>query len=227
MEMLRGASFPWLPEGRSLFRDKRIPRENLNGLLVERTGIGAVLYKLTGMGGLWAQDPPYYAEVVDFHTGGEVDWSHTQLADWHGWQHDRWVYFYHNHGPIVVIDEAEGPGTRQAALIWHLKADVEAQGDAFMRLRRGSTEMHMLSWQADGLAFERVPDVTPDDASGDAAILATSASGELRAVTIFLIDHWVGAQTWIDWQEQSLYIAKADEVLAISLRGKTPQPMMH
>ena len=34
----------WLPEGRSLFRDKRIPRENLNGLVIKRVGLDYVAY---------------------------------------------------------------------------------------------------------------------------------------------------------------------------------------
>ena len=83
--MLDGQPFSWLPVGRSLFRDKRIPRENLNGLVVEKTGMATVLYTLTGIGGPWAQDPPYYAEVVAFETGKEMDWAHIRLTGWLGW----------------------------------------------------------------------------------------------------------------------------------------------
>jgi hypothetical protein len=72
-DVLDGQPFSWLPVGRSLFRDKRVPRENLNGLVVAKTGMAAVLYTLTGAGGPWAQDPPYYAEVVAFETGEEMD----------------------------------------------------------------------------------------------------------------------------------------------------------
>ena len=122
-DVLDGDRFRWLPEGRSLFRDKRIPRESLNGLVVEKTGMAAVLYELTGVGGPWAQDPPYYAEVVAFDTGDELDWAHTRLTGWRGWRHDRWVYFYHNGGPIVVVDEAEGPPGSRAALAWHLTGE--------------------------------------------------------------------------------------------------------
>jgi len=50
-DVLDGKPFSWLPVGRSLFRDKRIPWENLNGLVMEKTGMAAVLYRLTGIGG--------------------------------------------------------------------------------------------------------------------------------------------------------------------------------
>ncbi len=61
--------------------------------------MSAVLYHLTGIGGPWAQDPPYYAEVVAFETGEDLDWSHTRITNWQGWQHDRWIYLHHNGGP--------------------------------------------------------------------------------------------------------------------------------
>ncbi len=118
-DVLDGKPFSWLPVGRSLFRDKRVPRENLNGLVVEKTGMAAVLYGLTGIGGPWAQDPPYYAEVVALETGPERDCAHIRLVGWRGWQHDRWIYFYHNSGPIIVVDQAQGPAGARAGLVWH------------------------------------------------------------------------------------------------------------
>ena len=119
----QGRAFNWLPEGRSAFRDKRIPRENLNGLLIPRRGLDAMLYYLTGLGQPWAQDPPPYAEVIAFETSEDLDWSHTRLADWGGWQHDRWIYLYHQGGPLVVVDSAHGPANNHAALAWHLLSD--------------------------------------------------------------------------------------------------------
>ena len=94
VEQTVGQPFAWLPEGRSLFRDKRIPRENLNGLLIKRSGMSAVLYQMTGIGGPWAQDPPHYAEVLAFRTGDELDWSHVQLADWRRWRHSSWFWSF-------------------------------------------------------------------------------------------------------------------------------------
>ena len=58
VEKSNGDSFSWLPTGRQLFRDKRVPRENLNGLLIPRTGWAQVVHRLTGIGSDWAQDPP-------------------------------------------------------------------------------------------------------------------------------------------------------------------------
>ncbi|MEM2001944.1 MAG: hypothetical protein QXT77_04785, partial [Candidatus Methanomethylicaceae archaeon] len=148
---LDGKPFSWLPVGRSLFRDKRVPRENLNGLVVEKTGMAAALYGLTGIGGSWAQDPPYYAEVVAFETGPEKDWAHIRLADWRGWQHSRWIYFYHNGGPIVIVDEARGPAGAKAGLIWHLVGGEEVAAGHF-RLRGGdaTVEIALLPLFSDG-----------------------------------------------------------------------------
>lgn len=61
VERTLGQSFAWLPKGRSLFCDKRTRRDNLNGQLIERSGMSAVLYGLSGIDGPRAQDPPYYA----------------------------------------------------------------------------------------------------------------------------------------------------------------------
>ena len=62
MEITSGENSNWLPTGKSLFCDKHIPRENLNGLQIAKTGLAAALYQLTGIGGSWAQDPPFYAD---------------------------------------------------------------------------------------------------------------------------------------------------------------------
>jgi hypothetical protein len=150
-DVLDGRPFSWLPVGRSLFRDKRIPRENLNGLVVAKTGMAAVLYTLTGIGGPWAQDPPYYAEVVAFETGEEMDRTHIRLTGWRGWRQDRWIYFYHNGGPVVVVDEARGqrgpegrsPGTWPAEKRWKravtawVGAEVWIEGESVWIEREG------------------------------------------------------------------------------------------
>ena len=121
-EINQGVLFEWLPVGRSLFRDKRIPRENLNGLLIEKSGISNVLYSLTGLGGPWSQDPPFYASIGKFGTGPDVDTSLTSIDDWHGWHHDREINFYHD-GPIVITDSANGPRNHLAAINWHVIGD--------------------------------------------------------------------------------------------------------
>jgi hypothetical protein len=135
VDRLEEKLFRWLPKGRSLFRDKRIPRENLNGLLVSKTGMAAMLYRLTGFGSPWAQDPPHYAEVEFFETGGSLDISRVTIENWRGWWHVRTIYFYHG-GPIVVMDEARGPSRSRAALVWHLVGEGHREENS-LRLRRG------------------------------------------------------------------------------------------
>ena len=211
-----GQPSTWLPEGRSLFRDKRIPRENLNGLLIERSGMSAVLYQLTGIGGPWAQDPPYYANVVGFETGDQLDWSHTQITGWQGWQHDRWVHFYHRGGPVIVIDKAHGPATQQAALGWHLDS-LEAVNGQRYRLRSGEQPVEML------LMTVGTDDASPatvaqrgNSSSPDLVHLAPSG-GRLQMATLFLFGEWVGAEVgWdSDGEEVILWIEQNGERIAV------------
>jgi hypothetical protein len=192
-EILDGEPFTWLPIGRSAFRDKRVPRGHLNGLLIERTGMSAVLYGLTGVGGPWAQDPPFYAEVVTFETGDTLDWSHTRLQEWRGWQHDRWIYFYHGGGPIVVVDRAEGPTTGQAALMWHLVGKEIMQGQR-VRLRGSERLVEMLFVPVD--ADETHLEVTEEQgcASGLRVIYYPPSGSRLYLATMFLPGRWVGAE---------------------------------
>jgi hypothetical protein len=206
--------FNWLPEGRSLFRDKRIPRENLNGLLVRRTGMSAVLHTLTGLGSRWAQDPPYYAEVVDFETGDELDWSHTRLKGWRGWQHDRWIYFYHGGGPIIVVDEAEGASGSKSALSWQFTHDVDVE-DRWLRLRRegDSAKVYFVPLGSKGRGDVEIE----DNNSSMSMICYKPSKGKLRLVTIFLLGQWSEAE--IGWEEanQILWIACEEEYVDLSL----------
>lgn len=188
-DALEGHSFSWLPVGRSLFRDKRIPREDLNGLVVEKTGMAAVLYMLTGIGSRWAQDPPYYAEVVAFETGKTVDWAQIRVVGWRGWVHTRWVYFYHS-GPIAVIDHAEGPKNSRAALVWHLTGGEPGGGNRF-RLTTGTMPAEMV------LLFDQKRNLKTE-VNGGHAWLTVKAYGQvpgtLHGATLFLPDGWTGAR---------------------------------
>jgi hypothetical protein len=175
-DVLDGRPFPWLPVGRSLFRDKRIPRESLNGLVVAKTGMAAVLYTLTGVGGPWAQDPPYYAEVVAFETGEEMDRAHIRLTGWRGWQQDRWIYFYHNGGPVVVVDEARGPAGAVAAFIWHLN-NAKTVGES--RFRLGTKEIMIID-ETGSLRLENFD----NNALTDVVALGQS---RLKIVAVFLM----------------------------------------
>jgi len=174
-DVLDGQPFSWLPVGRSLFRDKRIPRENLNGLVVAKTGMAAVLYTLTSAGGPWAQDPPYYAEVVAFETGEEMDRAHIRLTGWRGWHQDRWVYFYHNGGPVVVVDEARGPAGAGGAVAWHLP-NAEATGNGHFRL--GTREV-MIIKEVGSLRVEILGNNVTD--------VVTLGQSELKVVALFLM----------------------------------------
>jgi len=196
-EITTGDFFDWLPVGRNLFRDKRIPRENLNGFLIPRTGLVSVLQILTGIGSRWAQDPPYYAAVEDFQTGGEFDYVHTRLADWHGWQHDRRVYFYHDGGPIVVVDDASG-SSQQAALTWHLAGEGKMEGDR-LSLRDGDSpvEAYFVPLDAKGY-FETTSN--PGENSGVSVVYLPVAKGRLHLVTVFLPEQWVGAD--VKWNQE-------------------------
>ncbi len=110
----------WLPEGRRALRDKRVPRENLNGLQLPKSGLSRVLWLLSGIGSPWHQDPPAYTEVEYFFATDWVDSTKTTLSNWHHWQHERTLYLIHP-GIIVVVDQAKtDTGPSPAAIIWHL-----------------------------------------------------------------------------------------------------------
>ena len=195
-DFLERKTVRWLPKGRSLLRDKRIPRENLNGLVIPDHGIRAALYDLTGIGSEWAQDPPWYADVVTFAAGDAMDWSHTRIADWQGWQHDRYIYFYHDRGPIIIADRANGPRGDRSALTWHLRSEE--------KLLPGETRRLRLRTSGEPMEVVFVPIVADDrsagrldfESEGDRQLRAVYASptpGHLQAVTLFLAGAWVEA----------------------------------
>ena len=210
VEQDQGAPFSWLPVGRSAFRDKRIPRENLNGLLVPRTGMASVLYELTGLGGPWAQDPPHYAQVIAFETGDELDWAHTRVTDWRGWRHDRWIYFYHDGGPVVVVDEAVGPPGSSVALAWHMVGKWALDGQRihiddgareadvlFVPVGWGEGEVELREEQGGGSDW-RVRYHAPE-------------GGRLRVATLFLLGRWSGAEASWRTEEGGLWISQGEE----------------
>lgn len=217
-DQLSGKIFSWLPEGRSLFRDKRIPRENLNGLLVEKVGLSRVLNELTGLGSPWAQDPPYYAKVEEFTTEGNLDTSTTVIEDWHGWTHERTIIFHHD-GPIVIKDDAWGPPGQNAALSWNLVSDATKM-DERLRLRseqnpaeavfltEASGEFQILDIHSDK---DDVPNVQVQYTSKD--------KGQISLFTIFLTKEWVGAQAHLIESADGLILEiwDNDKKLQISL----------
>src|SRR5262249_44123803 len=134
-----------------LFRDKRIPRENLNGLLVEATGFASALARLGGFGGPWAQDPPHFARVAAFEAHDGADASATAAADWRGWTHPRSAVLSAE-GPIVIVDSADGPRGRRAAIAWHLRG-VAAQ-DRYRLGASGESEMVLVTLDGPGGTVE-------------------------------------------------------------------------
>ncbi len=146
--------------------------------------MSAVLYHLTGIGGPWAQDPPYYAEVVAFETGEDLDWSHTRITNWRGWQHDRRIYFHHNGGPIVVVDEAKGPPGRRAAIVWHLIGDGVVEGNR-IRLRGGE---HPVEVQFIPLSPGGQVTIIPGGDSGRHVVYYATTEGDLRVMMVVTME---------------------------------------
>ena len=187
-DQLEGPTFGWLPLGRRFFRDKRIPRENLSGLLVARSGMGDLVGQLTG-DSPWAQDPPFYAEVAAFTTGADYDRSTTSLTDWRGWSQRRTIWMYHG-GPLVVYDQASGPAGQPAAISWNLPGAAPLQGER-IALRGGAAPAELVFVGAGPLQ---------DEAQGDARrVLALPAQpGHLSLISVLLTRDWVGADVQLD-----------------------------
>ena len=154
-------AFWWLPVGRSAFRDKRIPREYLNGLLLPKSGLPAVMWRLTGIGSKWAQNPPAYAEVNTFFTGDSVDIAQTTLPDWNGWQHTRTTYLIHS-GVTVVVDTATNDNaTNPASVVWHLNGSGERKSNG-LNLADGhhSAKMMWLTEETGTIKQTAIPTTT-------------------------------------------------------------------
>ena len=212
-DKLTGKLLDWFPEERSLFRDKRIPRENLNGLIIEKTGLQALLYDLTGVDGKWAQDPPYYARVEQFETNDLFDVSTTLIEDWHGWTHRRTIYLVHD-GPLVVTDEAFGPGAIDAEITWQLPEDIQWIEDRILLRKKLPVEViPMIVGENSQNSFE----LLDADNSLTQLIYHTNHSGNIQSVTVFLTHEWTDAQ--IDFVDHGsnniLRIAKGLNVIEL------------
>jgi hypothetical protein len=211
-EVTRGTTAAWLPEGRSLFRDKRIPRENLNGLVIPRRGLNAVLTRLTGIGSVWAQDPPHYARLERFETLEGLDISSSVIEDWHGWTQRRTVYFYHG-GPIVVIDEAGGPSGEQPAVLWHTSGGEMVDGSR-MVLRSGDSPAQLVL-----LAVQPGSVDASQEEDGLRLVFLPEQRGRLALATVFLTGEWSQAEASLDEGQQGVRIRLAERELLIPLEG--------
>jgi hypothetical protein len=171
----------WVPAGRQKFRDKRISRAQMNSLLVPRTGASRVIYTLTGMGGPWAEDPPFYAEVERFTTLPRFDSSRTTLRGWRGWDHSRTVYFLHE-GPAFIVDEAVAPGSGgHAAVVWNAQAPVKERGET---LWLGESARLSVGDAAGGRHSTR------RTGAGNAVLVEGTEAGILQHVSALLPGEW-------------------------------------
>lgn len=96
-----------LPKGRSLMRDKRLSRENLNGLSVGREGLDLLLQQITSVESPWAQDPPHYVSDIEFTNTIDGVYSKVTMERWHGWSHTREIYLCPGKA-LILVDHATG-----------------------------------------------------------------------------------------------------------------------
>lgn len=207
---LDASRLSWLPEGRSALRDKRLPREQLSGLLVERTGLSAALAGLLSLGGPWAQDPPFYARVERFSTATDRDTSVTLIEGWRGWDQRRTIVLQHG-GPLVIIDRASGPPDRQAALAWNLPAAGQLVGQ---RIALGANaELAMVPLEPGTLRSE--PQAA--GSTGTRLLFLPGARGQLALASVILPGAWVGAALRVEGE--ALRITTGEREILISLAG--------
>lgn len=210
------AAFSWLPVGRSLFRDKRIPRENLNGLVIARSGLSAVLQRMTGIGSPWAQDPPHYASVEAFDVGDQRDVVHTKLTAWHGWQHDRWIYHYKEQGPIIILDEASGPSYSIGVLRWHF-ANVTEVNEQRIVIESGENKQEVILLLPDQEASVWNPLSGMMNIEESFGMYTTPTGHQLRLITLILPEAWLGARAEVDEDRGRLEITAEQQELFMIL----------
>lgn len=196
-DQLRG-----LPIGRSIFRDKRIPRENLNGLVIQRSGMSLIINILTGFGSDWAQDPPFYAQVIDFETSEKVDFAHTRLESWRDWNHDRRIYFHEN-GPIIISDEVSGPKYQKGAITWHAIGEYLQYGERDSIVNDITKSRVVYIPLNDGNSkfgkFE-------NDTAGGIESYHYSDNGKISLITIILTEDWSNAEIVINQDKDDINI---------------------
>jgi hypothetical protein len=193
VEQSTGQSVSWLPRGRAAFRDKRVPRENLNGLLIPQSGVMRVVQTLTGVGSVWAQDPPHYARVETFETLKGLDVSRTVLDHWQGWTSSRSIYFFHG-GPVVVFDSARRQdGESGPAVVWHLVGSGR-QADESIWLREGATSARVAISDSGWANISVQPETGPDDSTNGWQLIYRSPEPDrLDLATTFLMKEWAGS----------------------------------
>jgi hypothetical protein len=213
-EQLEGETPAWMPRGRRYFRDKRIPRENLSGMLVGRGGLDAVTAHLTGIGGAWAQDPPFYAAVEAFTTAGAYDHSVTTLRDWNGWSQRRSLWLYHD-GPLVVYDLAEGPAGTPAAISWNLPS-ATMTAPSRVRLDSGAGPAELVILGAGAIT------ATPQPGGALQLLAAPASPGRITQVSVLLSGAWAGAEARLADDGTEVLISKGERRLVVPLGDAQP-----
>jgi hypothetical protein len=205
----------WLPIGRSLFRDKRIPRENLNGFVVGKRGLSKVLFDLTGVEGVWAQDPPFFATIAHFETNDDVEISRTKIEDWHGADHDRSIVFAPL-GVVIVFDEVRGPRGQSAGIVWHFFGEKTPAGNRIQLRSDGAgspAEVVILFSTGIDAKYQSISRVGDDGITR--AQVDVAANGNLQMATVFLTRDWFGSE--VSMTDAKLEIRKGDESIQVAV----------
>lgn len=131
----------WLPAGRSWYRDKKIDRIRLNGFQVGLEGYELLVYDLLKIGSPWAQDPPQYADVEDFHQTATIDFAKTTISQWRGWMNER-VSLLVKDNYFIVFDSIKRDKNGRVAVSWHLKGDHKINPES-IELEQGGYRMNI------------------------------------------------------------------------------------
>jgi len=192
----------WLPIGRALVRDKRIPIEHLNTLLIPRRGLDSVLNTMAGLFGNYSQDPPFYVSVEEFKTSQDYDFSKTVLDDWNGWKFTRSIQFFHD-GPVIIRDIATSELKETAQIQWHFSSDYELTG---------ANRLHSLDVNVDFLlAGQENGNIVVNKNDSELSVQYHSPkTGNLQLTTIILPHEYQEAQI----------IELTSEILTIDLNSK-------
>jgi len=197
----------WLPAGRAMVRDKRIPIEQLNTLLIPRAGLDAVINTIIDWLGPYAQDPPFYSEIDSFGTSDKMDHIKTSIKDWHGWKFTRSVFFYHD-GPAFIIDNADSKKQRKAAINYHFAEGYD------LNERRATNLNNNIDFLFIGQENSKLLDFIEDD--GLLVQYQSEDPGNLNLLTVILPDEWQNAEL-VSYRDGIISLQLDDQLFDYSL----------
>ena len=111
--------YSWMPAGRAVHRDLKVDRERLNGLLVQATGLDALITGITGIYSPWRQDVPPFARVTLLKQVGDIQLAKIITKGWNGIAQERF-YIEEGASRFIVIDNIRDNRDREKAIAWHL-----------------------------------------------------------------------------------------------------------